>query len=155
MGASPGESPRRHVAARSPRDTLRATRPKTFTLHVETRGNLARDTMGDLVGQSLAHFRIVDRLGEGGMGVVYKATDEKLRRTVALKVLPEALAKDEERRRRLVREARAAAAVTHPNIAAVYDVGESEGRIFIAMEFVEGQTLRERLGDGALPVPLT
>jgi serine/threonine protein kinase len=109
--------------------------------------------MGDLVGQSLAHFRIVDKLGEGGMGVVYKATDEKLRRTVALKVLPEALARDEDRRRRFLREARAAAAVSHPNIAAVHDVGEAHGRIFIAMELLEGETLRERLGGGAMAVP--
>jgi serine/threonine protein kinase len=111
--------------------------------------------MGDLAGQSLAHFRIVEKLGEGGMGVVYKATDEKLRRTVALKVLPEALAKDEERRRRLLREARAAAAVTHPNIASVYEVGEAEGRVYIAMEYVDGETLRERLGGGAFPIPVT
>jgi serine/threonine protein kinase/tetratricopeptide (TPR) repeat protein len=110
--------------------------------------------MGDLVGQSLAHFRLVAKLGEGGMGVVYKATDEKLRRTVALKVLPEALASDDGRRRRLLREARAAAAVTHPNIASVYDVGEADGRVFIAMEYVEGETLRDRLRCGALAVPI-
>jgi eukaryotic-like serine/threonine-protein kinase len=109
--------------------------------------------MGDLVGQSLAHFRIVEKLGEGGMGVVYRATDEKLRRTLALKVLPDSFTHDEDRRRRFLREARAAAAVSHPNIAAVHDIGEADGRIFIAMEYVEGETLRERLGGGALAVP--
>ena len=87
------------------------------------------------------------------MGVVYRATDERLRRTVALKVLPEALARDDERRRRPLREARAAAAVTHPNIATVHDVGEADGRVFIAMEYVEGPTLRARLADGALAAP--
>jgi serine/threonine protein kinase len=102
--------------------------------------------MGDLVGQSLAHFHIVEKIGEGGMGVVYRATDEKLLRTVALKVLPEALAADEQRRRRLLQEARAAAAVTHPNIASVHEVGESDGRIFVAMEYVDGEVLRRRLG---------
>jgi serine/threonine protein kinase len=102
--------------------------------------------MGDLVGQSLAHFHIVEKIGEGGMGIVYRATDEKLLRTVALKVLPEALAADEQRRRRLLQEARAAAAVTHPNIASVHEVGESAGRIFIAMEYVDGEALRSRLG---------
>jgi eukaryotic-like serine/threonine-protein kinase len=109
--------------------------------------------MGNLVGQSLAHFRIVDKLGEGGMGIVYRATDEKLRRTVALKILPDSFAQDEDRQRRFLREARAAAAVTHPNIASVYEIGEAEGRIFIAMEYVEGETLRQRLGGGAVAIP--
>jgi hypothetical protein len=97
--------------------------------------------MGNLVGQSLAHFRIVEKLGEGGMGVVYRATDEKLRRSVALKVLPDSFAKDDDRRRRFLREARSAAAVTHANIATVHDVGEADGHVFIAMELVEGETL--------------
>jgi eukaryotic-like serine/threonine-protein kinase len=104
--------------------------------------------MGDLVGQSLAHFRIVEKLGEGGMGVVYRATDEKLRRSVALKVLPDSFAQDADRRRRFLREARSAAAVTHANIATVHDVGEADGHVFIAMELVEGETLRARLEKG-------
>jgi eukaryotic-like serine/threonine-protein kinase len=104
--------------------------------------------MGDLVGQSLAHFRIVEKLGEGGMGVVYRATDEKLRRSVALKVLPDSFAQDEDRRRRFLREARSAAAVTHANIATVHEVGEADGHVFIAMELVEGETLRARLENG-------
>jgi eukaryotic-like serine/threonine-protein kinase len=104
--------------------------------------------MVDLVGQSLAHFRIVAKLGEGGMGIVYKATDEKLRRSVALKVLPDSFAQDEDRRRRFLREARSAAAVTHANIATVHEVGEADGHVFIAMELVEGETLRARLEKG-------
>src|SRR5215472_7106797 len=100
--------------------------------------------MTDLVGRTLAHFRIESKLGEGGMGIVYRALDEKLRRAVALKVLPETVAKDEERRRRFLREARSAAAITHANIAAVHDVGEADGQVYIAMELVEGETLRQR-----------
>jgi eukaryotic-like serine/threonine-protein kinase len=98
---------------------------------------------GDLVGQSIAHFRIVEKIGEGGMGVVYKAYDEKLGRAVALKVLPEPFATSEQRRQRFLREAKSAAAVTHSNIATIYEVGESVGRVFIAMELIEGASLRE------------
>jgi serine/threonine-protein kinase len=105
---------------------------------------------GPLVGQLLKQFRIVGKLGEGGMGVVYKALDETLRREVALKVLPEELAGDEERRRRFLREARSAAAVTHPNIATVYEIGEADGHVFIAMELIAGRTLRELI-DGGMP----
>ncbi len=97
---------------------------------------------------SISHFRILGRLGEGGMGVVYRAEDERLHREVALKVLPVSLAADPERRRRFLREARAAAAVTHPNIAAVHDVGEADGHVFIAMELVRGDTLRARMQPG-------
>src|SRR5579859_2511120 len=104
--------------------------------------------MGDLVGRRLAHFRIEAELGEGGMGVVYRATDEKLRRPVALKVLPESFVKDEDRRRRFLREARSAAAVMHANIAAVFDIGEADGQVFIAMELVLGETLRARIDQG-------
>jgi tetratricopeptide (TPR) repeat protein len=102
----------------------------------------------DLIGQTLAQFRIESKLGEGGMGVVYRATDTRLRREVALKVLPDALAGDDERKRRFLREARSAAAVTHPNIATVYDVGEAAGHVFIAMELVAGETLRDRMEPG-------
>src|SRR5215472_13562392 len=106
----------------------------------------------DLLGSQLGHFRIVEKLGEGGMGVVYKAVDETLRRTVALKVLPPLYAASEERRARFMREARSAAAITHANVASVYEVGAADGRIFIAMEFVEGQSLRGVVSDRALPV---
>jgi serine/threonine-protein kinase len=100
------------------------------------------------VGETLAHFRIRSRLGQGGMGVVFAADDENLRRTVALKVLPRV--GDEARRIRFVREARSAAAVSHPNIATIYEVGESGGRPFIAMEYVRGKTLRARMDEGRL-----
>jgi serine/threonine-protein kinase len=102
--------------------------------------------------RSVAHFRVVARLGAGAMGVVYKAIDEKLGRAVALKVLPDALAGDDDRRRRFLREARSAAAVTHPNLATIYEAGEDGGRVYIAMEHVSGRTLREILAAGALPV---
>ncbi len=99
-----------------------------------------------MIGKTLSHFRILEKLGEGGMGVVYKAEDQNLRRLVALKVLPPEVVRDEERRLRFLREARAAAAVSHPNIATIHEVGEAEGVVFIAMELVEGQTLRQRMG---------
>jgi eukaryotic-like serine/threonine-protein kinase len=101
-----------------------------------------------LVGHSLAHFRIDAKLGEGGMGVVYRATDMKLGREVALKVLPRDVAGDDERRWRFLREARSAAAVTHPNIATVYEIGDADGDVFIAMELVLGETLRDKIARG-------
>jgi serine/threonine-protein kinase len=101
-----------------------------------------------LIGRTLSHFRIEAKLGEGGMGVVYRATDEKLLREVALKVLPASMASDGERRQRFLREARSAAAVTHPCIATVYEVDEADGHVFIAMELVLGDTLRERMAPG-------
>ncbi len=108
---------------------------------------------GDLIGETLGQFRIVAKLGQGGMGVVYRATDEKLRRTVALKVLPPGFAADPARRDRFLREARAAAALNDANIATVYDVGEAGGRLYIAMELVEGASLRARLASGAMAIP--
>ena len=92
------------------------------------------------VGKTLAHFRVLSKLGEGGMGVVYRAEDERLRRPVALKVLPPERSADPDRRARLMREARAAAVVSHPNIAVVYEVDEAEGHVYIAMELVGGRS---------------
>ena len=103
-------------------------------------------------GRTLAHFRILAKIGEGGMGVVYRAEDVNLRRLVALKVLPPDVVGNEERRARFLREARAAAAVPHPNIATIYEIGEADGVVFIAMELVEGTTLRSRLGTSRLTV---
>jgi serine/threonine protein kinase/tetratricopeptide (TPR) repeat protein len=100
---------------------------------------LARENM---IGKTLSHFRIVDKLGEGGMGVVYRAEDRKLGRQVALKVLHGEFVANEERRRRFIREARISAAVSHPNIAAVHEIDEEDGVIFIAMELVQGRTLK-------------
>jgi predicted Ser/Thr protein kinase/tetratricopeptide (TPR) repeat protein len=102
---------------------------------------------GNLSGQLLAHFRILEKIGEGGMGVVYLAHDEKLDRDVALKVLPEDSAHEPDHRHRFLREARSAAAVSHPNIATIFEVGEQDGRVFIAMEFIRGQSLRQSLAD--------
>ncbi len=105
-----------------------------------------------MIGQKISHFRILSRIGAGGMGVVYRAEDENLQRTVALKVLSSERLAEEERRLRFLREARAAAAITHANIATVHEIGESEGAVFIAMELIEGRTLREIIGGRPLPV---
>jgi non-specific serine/threonine protein kinase len=102
--------------------------------------------------RSLAHFEILDKLGEGGMGVVYRARDQRLHRTVALKVLPAEFARDEDRRQRFLREARAAAAVSHPGIAVIHDGWEADGTAFIAMELVEGRTLRAHQAGEPRPI---
>ncbi|MBS1853877.1 MAG: protein kinase [Acidobacteria bacterium] len=104
------------------------------------------------VGQRVAHYEIQQKLGEGGMGAVYRAYDSQLRRPVALKVLPPEFAADPERRQRLLREARAASALTHPNIVGVYEIGSDNGVDFIAMEFVEGKTLEELVPTKGLPL---
>src|SRR5467141_773538 len=96
-------------------------------------------------GTKLGHYEIRAQLGAGGMGEVYLAKDTKLDRKVALKILPTELAANQDRMRRFVQEAKAAAALNHPNIAHIYEIGESEGTNFIAMEFVDGVTLREKI----------
>ena len=105
-----------------------------------------------MIGSTVSHYRILDKLGEGGMGVVYKAQDTRLERFVALKFLPERLAEEPGAKQRFVNEAKAACAVNHPNVAVVYDVGETDIHSFIAMELVEGETLKSRLRAGQLSI---
>src|ERR687887_4951 len=103
-------------------------------------------------GASIAHYQIIEPLGAGGMGAVYKARDGKLHRIVALKVLHQDAIAYEDRRRRFLQEARAASALNHPHILTVYEIGEADGKPYIATEYVEGLTLRQKIESGSLTI---
>src|ERR1700758_2735620 len=113
--------------------------------------DLEKRTGREACPTAIAHYRITGKLGAGGMGEVYRATDTKLNRGVAIKVIPESFAQDPERMARFTREAQVLASLNHPNIAAIYGVESSGARSVLVMELVEGPTLAERIERGALP----
>src|SRR3990172_630965 len=105
-----------------------------------------------MIGRTICHYKILDKLGEGGMGVVYKAQDLKLDRLVALKFLPPHVASDQSEKERFFQEARSASALSNPNVTTIYEINEAEGQVYIAMEYIEGKTLKKLIEKEPLPV---
>ncbi len=111
--------------------------------------------MSILPGQKIGPYQVISQLGAGGMGEVYRARDSRLGRDVAIKVLPASFSSDPDRLQRFAQEARAAAALSHPNIMAIFDIGDNQGSPYVVSELLEGETLRERLRTGALSIRKT
>ena len=105
-----------------------------------------------MIGKTISHYKILEKIGEGGMGVVYKAEDTKLKRTIALKFLPPEMMREKESKGRFIQEAQAAAALSHPNICIVYEIDEADGHNFIAMEYIEGHSLKEKIASGPVGI---
>src|SRR3990172_1424269 len=105
-----------------------------------------------MIGSVITHYRIEEKIGEGGMGIIYKAQDLKLNRTVALKFLPRAVTSDSEEKQRFIQEAQAASALNHPNIITIYEIDEVDSNSFISMEYVDGGNLKTLLTEDTIPI---